>query len=71
MTSNTISETVYREIIKVFISADLLPSTKAITELAAAAGKSEKRLKNDYTTQYRQSGNDGDPWDPVEPLMPD
>ena len=60
---DAISPSVLQEILKAFAFEDQqVPSADVIRELAAASGKSEQAIKNDYETEFTNCGGEGDPW---------
>jgi hypothetical protein len=62
-----ISEDTLLEILEIFAASEELPSPTALQELAAAAGKSEQAVKEEYTKLYQElTETEDDPWDMLE-----
>lgn len=66
-----LSKNVLVEVLRQFVITDALPSERALKELADSAGESIQSVKNYYTMAYESAGNEGNPWGPVAPILPD
>ncbi len=58
-----INADVLREILRAFASEGRsIPSSQALQEMAAAAGKSRQEVEDGYIREYELAGGEGDPW---------
>ena len=63
MAARAMTDAVLREILEAFVESKKLPSHDALSQLAAAAGSSVQKVRDEFTEVFQDTGlSDVDPW---------